>query len=73
MGMCRYFYSVKVQLLVTGEGIPVELASFPASEHDAQALKKLPLELPPESEVFADSAYTNYESKINYWKPISSL
>ena len=31
------------------------------SEHDSIALKKLPLELPAESEVFADSAYTNYE------------
>ncbi|MVN23554.1 IS982 family transposase, partial [Mucilaginibacter arboris] len=59
--MRRYFYGVKVQLLVTKDGIPVEFGFVPGSEHDAQALKKLPMELPAESEVFADSAYTNYE------------
>lgn len=59
--MRRYFYGVKVQLLVTKDGIPVEFGFVPGSEHDVQSLKKLPLALPPESEVFADSAYTNYQ------------
>jgi len=59
--MRRYFYGVKVQLLITKDGIPVEFGFVPGSEHDAQALKKLPLELPAESKVYADSAYTNYE------------
>lgn len=59
--MRRYFYGVKVQLLVTKDGIPVEFGFIPGSEHDSLALRKLPLELPAESEVFADSAYTNYE------------
>lgn len=59
--MRRYFYGVKVQLLVTKDGIPVEFGFVPGSEHDSLALRKLPLELPAESEVFADSAYTNYE------------
>ncbi len=59
--MRRYLYGVKVQLLVTRDGIPVEFGFVPGSEHDAQALKKLPLALPAESEVYADSAYTNYE------------
>lgn len=52
---------MKVQLIATKEGIPVEFCFVPGSEHDALALKKLPFELPPGSEVFADSAYTNYE------------
>jgi len=56
-----YFYGVKVQLLVTKDGIPVEFGYVPGSEHGALALKKLPMELPAESEVFADSAYNNYE------------
>lgn len=59
--MRRYFYGVKVQLLITKDGIPVEFGFVSGSEHDSLALKKLPLELPAESEVFADSAYTNYE------------
>lgn len=59
--MRRYFYGVKVQLLVTKDGIPVEFGYVPGSENDSVSLKKLPMELPAESEVFADSAYTNYE------------
>ena len=59
--MRRYFYGVKVQLLVTKNGIPVEFGYVPGSENDSICLKKLPMELPAESEVFADSAYTNYE------------
>lgn len=59
--MRRYFYGVKVQLLVTKDGIPVEFGYVPGSENDSISLKKLPMELPAESEVFADSAYTNYE------------
>lgn len=59
--MRRYFYGVKVQLIATKEGIPVEFCFVPGSEHDALALKKLPIELPSGSELFADAAYTNYE------------
>ena len=59
--MRRYFYAVKVQLLVTKDGIPVEFGYVPGCENDSISLKKLPMELPAESEVFADSAYTNYE------------
>lgn len=59
--MRRYFYGVKVQLIATQKGIPVEFCFVPGSEHDALALKKLPIELPQGSELFADAAYTNYE------------
>jgi hypothetical protein len=59
--MRRYFYGVKVQLLITKDGIPVEFGFVPGSENDSLSLKKLPMQLPAESEVFADSAYTNYE------------
>ena len=47
--------------MVTREGIPVEFSFVPGSENDSVSLKKLPIEVPAESEVFADSAYTNYE------------
>ena len=59
--MRRYFYGVKVQLLVTKDGIPVEFGFVPGSENDSVSLKKLPMELPAESEEIADSAKTNYE------------
>ena len=41
--------------------ITVEFGFVPGCERDSVSLKKLPLELPAESEVFVDSAYTNYE------------
>lgn len=58
--MRRYFYGVKVQLLATASGIPVEFCFVPGSESDVQALKKLPMTVSPGSSIYADSAYTDY-------------
>lgn len=58
--MRRYFYGVKVQVLTTSSGIPVEFCFVPGSESDVQALKKLPLTVAPESKIYGDSAYTDY-------------
>ena len=38
--MRRYFYGVKVQVLTTKSGIPVEFCFVPGSESDVQALQK---------------------------------
>ena len=58
--MRRYFYGVKVQVLTTSSGIPVEFCFVPGSEGDVQALKKLPMTVAPESKIYGDSAYTDY-------------
>jgi hypothetical protein len=58
--MRRYFYGVKVQVLSTSSGIPVEFCFVPGSESDVQALKKLPMAVAPESSIYGDSAYTDY-------------
>lgn len=58
--MRRYFYGVKVQVLITAQGIPVEFCFVPGSESDVQALKKLPMAVAPESNIYGDSAYTDY-------------
>jgi hypothetical protein len=58
--MRRYFYGVKVQVLTTSSGIPVEFCFVPGSESDVQALKKLPMTVAPESRIYGDSAYTDY-------------
>jgi len=58
--MRRYFYGVKVQVLTTTNGIPVEFCFVPGSESDVQALKKLPMTVAPESSIYADSGYTDY-------------
>jgi hypothetical protein len=59
--MHRYFYGVKVQMMVTAQGIPVEFGFVPGCEADVQALKKLPLAVAAESKIYGDSAYTEYQ------------
>ena len=59
--MRRYFYGVKVQVLVNADGIPVEFGFVPGCESDVQALKKLPLAVAAESKIYGDSAYTDYQ------------
>lgn len=59
--MRRYFYGVKVQVLVNDQGIPVEFGFVPGCESDIQALKKLPLAVAAESKIYGDAAYTDYQ------------
>ena len=59
----RYFSGVRVQLLTTRSGIPVEFVFMPGSAADVRALNSLPLNLPPGSQVYADSAYTDYQGE----------
>lgn len=61
--MRRYFYGVKVQMLVTSCGIPVEFGFVPGCESDVQALKKLPLAVAAESKIYGDAAYTDYQAE----------
>lgn len=57
----EHFYGVKIQLITTTDGIPVEMYLVQGAEHDSQILKKMYHDLPPESSLFGDSGYTNYE------------
>jgi hypothetical protein len=57
----RYFYGVKVQLLATSDGIPVEFAILPGACADLQGLAELALDLPRDAQLFVDSAYNCYE------------
>ncbi len=59
--MRRYFYGVKVQLLTTGSGIPVAFCFTPGKQADVKSLEKIVRGLPPESSIYADSAYTDYK------------
>jgi len=58
-----YFYGVRVELLTTEEGVPVEVAFLPGSAHDSRALSALALELQKEAEIYCDSGYTDYEAE----------
>jgi len=57
----RYFYGVRVQMMVTVEGIPVEFAIMPGKLSDVSGLAELAFALPAHSQVAADAAYTFYE------------
>lgn len=57
----RYFYGLKVQVVATVEGVPVECCILPGSLSDIQGLAELPFSLPMGAQVAADSAYTFYE------------
>jgi hypothetical protein len=54
-----YFYGFKVHVTVTSDGIPVEYTFTTGNTHDPDGMKQLPLNLPAESELLADSAYTD--------------
>jgi IS5 family transposase len=58
-----YFYGVKVQVLTTAAGIPVEFCFLPGREHDLTGLQHLPLHLAPESRIYADNAYMNHTTQ----------
>jgi len=57
----RYFYGVKVQLLVTANGIPIQFHFAPGRTADVKGLDRIVQELYPEAKVYGDSAYTDYK------------
>ena len=57
----RYFYGLKIHLMVTSAGQPVECVLTPGSVGDVQVLKGYAYDLPPGSVVYADKAYNDYE------------
>jgi hypothetical protein len=57
----RYFYGLRVHLVTTGAGEPVEFSLAAGSEADVTVFKNLELDLPEGSIVLADKAYTDYD------------
>ncbi len=55
-----YFYGFKVHIIVTADGIPVEYTFTPGSIHDLDGMKQMPLNLPDNTTILADAAYTDY-------------
>jgi hypothetical protein len=56
----RYFYGLKIHLLVTASGKPVEIVLTPGETHDTPGLRSLFWEVPEGSEIYADKGYTDY-------------
>jgi len=57
----RYFYGLKIHLMVTKEGQPVECFLTPGSSSDVRALKAFSLDIPEGSQIYADKAYNDYK------------
>lgn len=56
----RYFYGVKVHLVVAASGHPVEFVLTPGADGDAKVLKQFDLDLPEGSTLTGDKAYNDY-------------
>ncbi len=56
----RYFYGLRVHLVVSSKGEPVEFSLAAASEADIAVFKELELKLPKGSIICADKGYTDY-------------
>ena len=57
----RYFYGLKIHLLVTREGHPVECILTHGGLGDVDALKCYAYNLPENSVIYADRAYNDYD------------
>ena len=56
----RYFYGLKIHLLVTPQGYPVECFLTPGSSSDVRALRSFQFDVPEGSVIYADKAYNDY-------------
>lgn len=56
----RYFYGLKLHLMVTGRGAPVEFFLTPGSWSDTRALKMYQFDLPEDALITGDKAYNDY-------------
>lgn len=56
----RFFYGLKVHMLVTPEGLPVEVFLTPGSASDTAELKNFAFDLPEGATIYGDKAYNEY-------------
>lgn len=56
----RYFHGLRIHLVVSGDGAPVEFSLAAGSEADVAVFKELDLELPEGAIIHADKGYTDY-------------
>lgn len=71
----EYFYGVRVHMISTIQGEPIEIRIAPGSYHDSTIFKQFDLDLPEKSTLYADSGYTDYtyEDLINEASNINFL
>lgn len=57
----RYFCGIKVHMLVTCDGLPVEMLLKPGSISDVNVLWEMELDIPQDSIIYADGAYNCFD------------
>lgn len=58
-GKRRYFYGVRIHLLATAEGTPVEVQITPGATHDGVAFENFDCDLEPGATIYADKIYND--------------
>ncbi|CAK0756677.1 hypothetical protein CCP3SC5AM1_2290001 [Gammaproteobacteria bacterium] len=56
-----YFYGLKVHLITTADGRPIEILLTPGNASDVKMLEFFNFNLPKGSTIYGDKIYTNYE------------
>lgn len=56
----EYFFGIRVHMIVTKTGEPIEFVFAPGSYNDSRVFKSLPIDLPENATIYADSGYTDY-------------
>lgn len=56
-----YFCGIKVHMIVTNQGQPIEVQFRPGAESDVNVLWSMELDIPPHSELYADGAYSCFD------------
>jgi Transposase DDE domain len=57
----RYFCGIKVHMIVTNQGRPIEVQFRPGAESDVNVLWSMELDIPSHSILYADGAYNCFE------------
>jgi hypothetical protein len=61
-----WFYGLKVQVVATSDGIPVEFYIHAGAESEGTGRRGLPLDLPEGSILYTDAGYTDYVAEDSF-------
>lgn len=67
----RYFFGIKVQMVTTSNGVPVDYIITSGNVHDSKAFKSMELNLPQESILLGDSAYGDASYQQTLWDELA--
>ena len=65
----EFFYGLKVHVIMTAEGQPMEFILLPGSTHDMKAFRQMPLRAVPKgASIYADKAYNSASYEDFLWE-----